>query len=740
MRRVRRIGPALLSLLTLSLAAARADVTLTAAYRAILDGDYQTGKKVLAELAQRPEETVRQQAKRARDWLEHYIQMARQREKLRAETYEWNIEQARKAIEQHKTYLALSFAAQAAPYARDRDDYGKLDWVQALREQALREVAEFEKNEKWAKAHSYYTLLLRIYEHDPQLEQRRDRVARHLRLQFLYKTDEDVQRRLKDVTYDMLDRAVRLINDNYYKDPDFAEMADGAIDYLVALCHTTKLYEGSKVFDGIADPLAREHFLSRLEALRSDVHSADHFDYRDLLALFRDVRKVSEATVSLPEELLIVEFLEGAVSRLDDYTSVVWPADSSEFDKMMMGNFFGVGIQLGVDEYTGRLKVITPLANSPALRAGIQPGDLIVEVDGESTRDWTTDKAVREITGPEGTIVKLTIYRPSTGERITFPLKRSRIQITTVRGVQRLESETGDKWDYMLDRELGVAYIQLTGFNPDSFEELTRALHDAQQQGMKGLVFDLRHNPGGLLDVAVDVVSEFLERGDVVSTRGRAEPRRVLKATGKSEYPDLPLVVLVNSGSASASEIVSGALRDHHRALIIGERTFGKGSVQRLMWLDRRLLFGGRPKARIKLTTALYYLPSGRSPHREPGAKTWGVDPDRKVVLTPKEYARVLKREQESFIIHNESPEQKKLDEEARKKRMEALKADTDEDEEPDEDRLLSDEDIKLLQADPYEAPDVDPQLETALLYLRIKLSGNLPWPQELVQKTGQTP
>ena len=176
----------------------------------------------------------------------------------------------------------------------------------------------------------------------------------------------------------------------------------------------------------------------------------------------------------------------------------------------------------------------------------------------------------------------------------------------------------------MLDKEAGIACMRLTNFNPDSAEELRRSLEQAQQQGMRGLVLDLRHNPGGLLDVAVDTVSTFLRSGRVVKTDGRREQPQRLRVSGDAEYADLPLVVLVNEHSASASEILAGCLRDQDRAIVLGERTFGKGSVQRVYPLERRSFFGGGSKARLKLTHGPVLLAQRQVAAQEAGRRGVG--------------------------------------------------------------------------------------------------------------------
>ncbi len=724
--------------LLVSGAVAAADESLRTAYSAILRGDYDAGRAAVGRLLEAGEPA--EQAAQVDRWLGSYQNVVSSREELRQKTLEWNVEHSQQELEKGNVYLALSFAAQAAAYAATDQEPAASPWFQELRAKALRAAEEYANSERWTKAHAFYLLLERINEDDEQVKTLRKQAARHARLEIIYENEEDLHRRIKDVEPFMLEESIKLVHENYYADPDFKKMAEGALDNLGALCTTTKLYKGTEAagdFDGVANATAREFFVGQLEQERRKVRDRSSFGYKDLIGLYKTIKQVNDKSVSLPEGLLIVEFMEGALGELeelDDYTSIVWPVDAPEFDKMMIGNFVGVGIQLGIDEASGRLMVVTPLENSPALEAGIQPGDLIDRVDGVSTKNWTTDKAVREITGDEGTGVTLTMYRPSVGEYTDFPLVRRPIKLTTIRGVERLQGQNGNGWDFMLDKQAGVAYIRLTNFNPDSTNELHKALAEARAQGMRGLILDLRHNPGGLLNVAVETVSTFASEGEVVKTSGRSEDPESHAVDGKAEFADLPLVVLVNEHSASASEILAGALRDHQRAMVLGERTFGKGSVQRVYNLRRRSLFGhALSRARLKLTTALYYLPSGKTPHKDPDTGKGGIDPDWVVELTPKEFAKILERQRNAFIIHNETEAEEAVDEEAREAELAALKAEEEKDEEKD---LLSEEDIKLLRSDPIEAPDADPQLETALLHLRVKLAANMPWPRLLAKNT----
>lgn len=706
-------------LLTAFAAAAVAADDLSSLYASILRGDYESSRRELKQLqaAGVPPTELAQ----VESWLEAYEKTVKSRSEMKAETFSWNVKNAKEALEKGDVYLALSFAAQAAPYAPDAKAYAAEDWVKTLIQRAREAAQNLREEGKWSKVLAHFTLLKRIDEENETIEQERKHALRHARLEVLYEDREAVDRRIEAVDKDLLRTAIRLVYRNYYREPDFKEMAEGALESLVTLAETGQLYE---FMHGLGNPVTRQFFLDKLHELQEQVRTEERYNYKDLIRLYNSIDTANRESVELPEGLLVMEFMEGALDRLDDFTSIVWPADAVDFDKMMMGGFEGVGIQLGLDDATGRLKVVTPLEDSPALEQGIQPGDLIVEVDGESTKGWSTDDAVRNIMGKAGTPVTLTMFRPATGEKVPFTLIRRKIVLRTVRGVERLP-EDPENWNYILDPEADVAYIRLSGFHPDSHEELVKALQQARDQGMRGLVLDLRHNPGGLLEVAVRIVSTFLREGEVVSTGGRHERRTSLRVTEESFVTDVPLVILVNEGSASASEIFAGALRDHDRAIVLGERTFGKGSVQRVLSLGNQ--------ARVKLTTSLYYLPSGRSPHRAPEDELWGVDPNWQLVLTPKEFREVIKRENEAFIIHNEEKKESEQSEEQREKQLQALRDQEEEDE--DGPPLLTEEQIKQLEADPVEALDFDPQLETALLLLRVKLAGNLPWPQQLAVK-----
>lgn len=298
---------------------------------------------------------------------------------------------------------------------------------------------------------------------------------------------------------------------------------------------------------------------------------------------------------SLDERQLYQMAIDGMVRELHDpYSVFLDQRDIRSLSEATTGNYGGLGIQIEVRD--GAILVVAPLPDTPAERAGITTGDRIIEVNGQSTARWNQDQAVRALRGPEGTQVTIRVARPGVPELISYQLTRARIHARSV----RLSMMLGDR----------VGYVELQNFTQATQRELSAAIDSLRGGGMRSLILDLRNNPGGLLDEGIAVSDLFLDRGQaVVETRGRARgASRTFTDTQPQRFPDLPIVVLVNGASASASEIVAGALQDHDRALLVGTPTFGKGLVQTVFQLSN--------DAALKLTTARWYTPSGRSINR----------------------------------------------------------------------------------------------------------------------------
>jgi carboxyl-terminal processing protease len=287
---------------------------------------------------------------------------------------------------------------------------------------------------------------------------------------------------------------------------------------------------------------------------------------------------------------LVYGAISGMLQTLDPHSSFMDPRSYAQMRERQEGRYYGLGISIVVLD--GEITVATMFEGSPAYQKGLRRGDVIARIEGEDTKGWTSDQAVRRLRGPRGTPVRISIKRSGYNDLIELEVVRDEIHIPTVPAAFMIDNQTG--------------YIRLQDFGENTDQELGRALRDLTQKGMKRLVFDLRNNPGGALDQAIKVSNRFLPRGDlIVYTRGRVpNSDQDYRATERSDYLNLPMVVLVNRNSASASEIVSGALQDHDRGLIVGETTFGKALVQSVYRVSQG--------AGVAVTTARYYTPSGR--------------------------------------------------------------------------------------------------------------------------------
>lgn len=309
--------------------------------------------------------------------------------------------------------------------------------------------------------------------------------------------------------------------------------------------------------------------------------------------------------------------MRGMIEALGDPNSFyIPPSESREFNKDLTGEYVGIGVSVVVRD--GWLTVISPLEGSPAFRAGIMAEDRIAQIEQHSTYGKTPDECVALLSGEPGTEVSIVIERK--GERIPMSLRREVIITRTVKGVHRTGTE--GEWNHMLDASRRIGYVRITQFTPGTDEEVAAAIASlGDPSSIGGLILDVRANPGGLLTSAVAVADMFMREGVIVSMKGRAYPEDSVRAHAAGTLPDFPIAVLIDGQSASASEIVAGALVENGRAIAVGSRTFGKGSVQGVQRLPSAK--GGQ----LKLTEQRYYLPSGRSIHRIEGATQWGVDP-----------------------------------------------------------------------------------------------------------------
>ena len=310
---------------------------------------------------------------------------------------------------------------------------------------------------------------------------------------------------------------------------------------------------------------------------------------------------------------LITAALKGMLGSLDPHSQFMDPDDFRDMQEDTRSRFNGLGIEVAIKN--GLPTIVTPMEDTPAARAGILSGDQILKINGASTEKMDLQDVINHLRGAPGQKISLTLIRPATKEVKDYQLERAEIKIQSVKGAKLLDPE--------LTGAFKIAYVRLIQFNEPTADELSKALDDLQKQGMQGLVLDLRNNPGGLLNSAVDVCGRFLPPNTkVVSTQGRvASQQRDYSTSGAAkERPNFPMAVLVNEGSASGAEIVSGALKDLHRAIVVGETTFGKGSVQNVMQLP--------DGSALRFTTAKYYTPGKQVIHGN------GVTPNIRVPMS----------------------------------------------------------------------------------------------------------
>ena len=343
-----------------------------------------------------------------------------------------------------------------------------------------------------------------------------------------------------------------------------------------------------------------------------------------MMQIFHLLQKDYVSGDKIESRKLIYSAIRGMVSSLDPFSSFMSPEDYTDMMENAEGQFGGLGIIVTIRD--DALTVVTPLENTPGNRAGLLAGDLIVRIDGDPTRQAgdTVDlgDAVHRLKGEPGTAVTLTVYRPSTDETLDFTIVRELIEVPSVRAPRVLDGKIG--------------YVRIVQFSEPTAAKLGEALDTLLEQDIRGLIIDMRNNPGGLLESAVDVCSFFLPpKSLIVSTEGRQPSQKhEFRTTRRRKFPNKPIAVLVNGGSASAAEIVAGCLQDTHRAVLVGEKTFGKGSVQSVVELP--------DGSALRMTTAMYHTPSRRVIHEH------GIEPDIEVELTVQERRALMVAQREA--------------------------------------------------------------------------------------------
>lgn len=563
-------------------------------------------------------------------------------------------------ISKHPWKIALIHGRLAKEIAPEDVNVAEKQWFKQLLVDAEQRGETAVEESRWYDALNAFSALEDLEPANETYRERAKFARRHARVLRLYgqeETDEDLDEEEPDLAEEqddwrdmvegadaqMVVTAIGKLKDSYVTSVDFRRLTRSALKSIQILAKTPQV---RKTFPGLEDETKRKEFLTRLEEELAELDKKDRVDQLTLVRALHSVLRYSEQSVEIPLEVLAVEFADGFLDEMDPFSTMIWPYDVTNFNKSTMGRFTGIGVQI-TKEPDEPLKVVSPLLGTPAYEAGIKAGDFILKVDDMRTEKHSVDYLVKHIMGPEDSKVTLTIKRRGIADPFEVEIVRKPVAIRTVLGWQR---HLDGQWDYILDEEKKIGYIRLKQFTQATHENLAKALNDLQKKGIVSIVLDLRSNPGGLLRSATAVADEFLQSGRIVYTQGRQVPRNDINAENKGLFTMGDLVVLVDNHSASAAEILSGALQDWQRAVIVGQRSYGKGSVQNVIPIPNR-------EAYLKLTTAYYYLPFGRRLHREPDMTDWGVNPDVPVYISPRQMRRWVNIRRKTELIQEYDPE-----------------------------------------------------------------------------------
>jgi len=645
--------------------------------------------------------------------IRQYREHLQSRREAKREAYDKAMDEAMTALDEGKVEDAMVKVIEAHSLAEQPDKLLNNERVAGLIQTVADKAKDAKQRADFVDAVSLYRLLDLLYEesreyHDEYLDasthvrvlqmynpkllrelykQRAERLGNEEELELFAENDDleidKWQTKLARIDTSMLGQVITIAARRHVDKEGYTQLVRGAAEGLSIMIQTEGI---EQEFPGLADEGKRQAMQDKLEEILADLdRPGRRLTRATAMPILADIMQTNLRTVELPENVIVYELASGATDTLDQFSSVVWPdALERQFKRSIQGKFVGIGVQ--IQKTDGKLTVVTPLEGTPAMKAGLKAEDIIAKVNGTPTGTWSVDKAVREITGPEDTEVTLTIIREG---QPTFDvtLTRKEVKIESIKGFEHRD-EGG--WDYWLDQDAGIGYIRMTQFLRQTTDDLDAAVEQMRDEGeLNAIVLDLRFNPGGYLDVAIDIVDRFVDRGTIVSTvNAEGQQNESYSASPRPTYDDKPeLVILINQGSASASEIVSGALQDYERATVVGENSYGKGSVQDVIPI-------GRGRSIFKCTTRYYQLPKGEIIHRTDDSKQWGIQPDLTVKMTNKEVADWLEARRDADILIAE------------------------EDRDPD-DPQTQPEDIL--------ADGLDPQLEAALLLLRAKqLSGDV--------------
>jgi carboxyl-terminal processing protease len=465
----------------------------------------------------------------------------------------------------------------------------------------LRRGDELEAGRRWGEALTHYEDAMRLFPGEASLHQRFEIARLHYDLQRRYVDGSflgGVANLSPDEALDLYAQVLLKIQAHYVEAPHWRELVEhGTSNLEIALKEPAFAQRNLPERHPEGTRPAAGEFCSRLRRMLDSQVIESRGDARDAVAA---AARLAQADLEIPTTAVVLEYLCGATNALDPYSAYLTPDQLNEVYAQIEGNFVGLGIELKAQD--GDLSIVRVIPGSPAEQGGIRPGDRIVSIDGRSTERFSTEEAANLLQGEAGSVVMLAVSTPPQPPR-EVSVRRRRVDVPSIDGVR------------ILDRQYGIGYLRLVCFQKTTSRDLEAALWKLHREGMKSLIIDLCRNPGGLLITAVEVADKFIQRGVIVSTRGRSAQEDFTYSAHAEGTWRVPLVLLIDRDTASAAEIFAGAIREHHRGTVVGVRSYGKGSVQGIFPLS---LAG----AGVRLTTAKFYSPSGRPYSRV------GVEPD----------------------------------------------------------------------------------------------------------------
>jgi len=682
-------------------------------WAAASDGDWGSVNTLLEDVPQGDEETVANFKTQLETYQLHRIE----EEAIELEARNDAIAEMNKYLTEGNTVKAMQSAVEAQTLSNNLDDIMFTDDVQKVLAKTQSEIESLQNDGNILTAQTLLYYLRTFYEGTSrrdlferwsdrlenvtlQVSLLRQYAPEHLHSLFVERAkilgddppeEFNVQakdnwiERIDGIDKNMLVRSLDIASSEHINKVSWSDLIRGGLDSVYTLGNVPVIAE---TFEQVQSKSARRKWLSAVQdELDSYTQYLEHIPgKRVLIQILNRLLIANDQTVQLPEGVLLREFGDGAMSKLDKYSAIIWPDESRRFEQQTEGRFVGVGVVIK-ENNKGEIMVVKPIEGAPAYYNGVQPDDIITAVNGKSASGWSLNDAVDRITGPKGTTVNITIKRSGINEPFDLTLTRDSVKLHSVQGwwKEKLDEEGQPEWDWYIDEENKIGYIKLTGFSEESYTDMLSAVQELQKDGQpNGLILDLRYNPGGLLPSARRIANLFVSSGTIVSgeTANGEELFKMRALPNRAYLSDWPIVILINQGSASASEIVAGCVQAHDAGVIVGQRSWGKGSVQTVHKISQ--------DANVKLTTQYYRLPSadggktpGRLVHKRRGSNDWGVIPDIEVRMSIDQITKSNELRQKADMIL--------IDDEI--------------DERPDINDLIT--------------RGLDPQLETALLILR---------------------